>query len=122
MLTMHSQSVNVDRLKLIEALKNGLALHQTEYEESRKDYEKAVLGSLEKMLLRAKNGDFSDVDLKIKPPVDHSIDYQDMIEMLEVSVDATINLDRDSYKAYYKNEWSWSKQFKVASAMIKGML
>jgi hypothetical protein len=37
-------------------------------------------------------------------------------------VDDVINLDSESFKAYVKNEWSWSKSFDVTATMYKSFV
>lgn len=123
MLSLHNQTVNVKRLDLIEAMKKGLELHKQQYEEALQDYKQAVHKYLESALDRIElSGDYSDVVLKITPPVLKESDYTDVIEMLEVSVDDTIQLDKESYKAFYKNEWSWTKAFALAASTYKSMI
>jgi hypothetical protein len=122
MMNRHSQSVNVSRLAMLEALRSARTMHAAEYKEARTDYEAAVVKFLESALDRARNGDFKEVKINFHPPVDHTAEYDDVIEMMEVSVDETINLDRETYKAYYKNEWSWTAGFKMESTVYKTMI
>lgn len=121
MMTARTQSVNVNRLDLIIALKAGREIHIKEYAEATADYKGAVVKFLQDAIARALEGDFSKVKIDFNAPVDHTEDYNDIIDMLEVSVDETINLDRESYKAYYRNEWTWTSSFKSIGAMLKVM-
>ena len=122
MMNRHNQSVNVSRIAMLAALRAARELHIAEYKEARADYEAAVIKFLSNALERAKNGDFKEVKINFHPPVDHTAEYDDVIEMMEVSVDDTINLDRETYKAYYKNEWSWTSGFKLESTMYKTLI
>lgn len=119
MLSLRNQTVNVNRISLIEALRKGLDLHRAQFAEAESDYKVAVQVFLIKALERTKEGDYSKVKLDLDPPQNRENDYLDVIEMLEVSVDETIQLDREAYKAYYKNEWSWSRNFLEAAASYK---
>lgn len=122
MLNLRNQTVNVDRQALIDALYKGLQKHQTQYAELKEEYQKAVVKFMSAAARRARKGDFRDLVLRIQAPTDHSAEYIDAIEMLEVSVDVNIQLDKETYKAYYRNEWSWSAGLEVASAMYKSVL
>lgn len=122
MLNMQRQLVNVDRLQLIEALRTGLSTHKVEYSEAKKDYEAAVVKFLEEATARAKSGNFQDLVLRLTKPENHEKDYTNVIELLEVSVDATIQLDSDAFRAYYKGEWGWKRSFTEASASLKSYL
>lgn len=122
MLTINQQTVDVNRFELIIALKAGLVVHQAQYATLRAEYEAAVLKFMRDALRRAKKGDFTNLNLNISAPVDHSMKYIDIIEMMEVSVNDTINLDKESYKAYYKNQWSWSAGLEAMGASYKSIL
>lgn len=116
MLNMRQQSVNVDRLELISALEKGLEMHRLQLAESKADYAAAVVKFMGDAYERAKSGDFKNLTLMLREPENHEADYLDIIEMMQVSVDKTIQLDKESYKAFYRNEWSWSSNL-LASAM-----
>ena len=122
MLNLNHQTVNVNRLELIVALKAGLIAHREQYTTLRADYEAAVVKFMSDAARRAKKGNFNNLVLNIFAPKDNSVMYEDIIEMLEVSVDETIQLDKDAYKAYYKNQWSWSAGLEASGALYKSIL
>lgn len=122
MLSLRSRSVNVNRLDLIEAIKRGKDLHLQAYAEAQSDYQINVSVFLTEAVRRVSLGDFTQVKIPFDPPVLRSAEYDEVIEMMEVSVDETINLDAESYKAYYKNEWPWTRSFLESAQMYKSML
>lgn len=122
MINLRQQSVNVDRLTLIEALKKGLAKHEAEYQEACKDYKQATVAFLDDAAARARAGDFKDLRLSLTAPVYKGDEYKDMIELLGESVDTTIQLDSEAYKAYYRNEWPWSRGFLESAVAYKTAL
>lgn len=122
MLNLRNQTVNVNREALITALYEGLNVHQAQLTELKADYKKAVVKFMSAAARRARKGDFSDLVLRLQAPQDHSQEYIDAIEMLEVSVDENIQLDKETYKAYYRNEWSWSSGLETASALYKSVI
>lgn len=120
MLNLRQQTVNVKRTDLIAALKQGLDLHKAQYTEALNDYHTAVITFLRSAVERVElDGDYSDVVLKLSSPENKEKEYLDVIEMLEVSVDETIQLDKESYKAFYKNEWPWTQNFLALAASYK---
>jgi hypothetical protein len=40
-------------------------------------------------------------------PQDHTIDYDRVIKMLEMSVDSLIELDEGAFDQYVMDNWSW---------------
>lgn len=122
MINLRDQQVNVNRLELIEAIKKGLEIHKAKYKESLEDYKEAVKIFMREALVRAEAEDFKDLVLTIQAPFNKESEYLDVIEMLEVSVDETIQLDKESYKAFYKNEWSWTGMFEASASLYKTVI
>lgn len=122
MLNLRNQTVNVNRLELLKALKTGMELHNKQYAEAVTDYKLAVKVFMRGALERVEADNFKDLVLQLQKPVNKESEYLDVIEMLEVSVDDTIQLDKESYKAFYKNEWSWSQGFAASAALYKTMI
>lgn len=122
MINLRQQTVNVRRLDLINALKGGLSLHRSQFIEADLDYKAAVLAFQEAARERTANGDFSDFRMNLHAPENKSQEYVDIIEMMEVSVDDVVQIDKEAFKAFYKNEWPWSAGFLAASAGYKSAL
>ena len=66
-----------------------------------------------KVIKESKPACLSKLRINISFPDNHAKDYQNVIGMLERSVDATVNLDTNAFQAYYKNDWPWSNNFKT---------
>lgn len=124
MIGINNKSVNVSRLMLLEKLRENLSTHRQQYAEAVSDYRKRIQIELS-LALKQVNDETYPTDsipklaINFSIPTNHEKDYVDVIEMLEFSVDETINLDRESFKAYIKNEWSWSQPFNVMMASTK---
>lgn len=123
MMNIRQRSVNVSRLVLLEKLKANMALHKSEYSEALVECKVRLLADLKaatqkvaevKDPLQLRDFKFR---FRFQFPVDYTQEYADVIEMLELSVDENINLDAESFKAYIKNEWSWSKGFADTKAL-----
>jgi hypothetical protein len=119
MINLRQQTVNVRRLDLIDALKGGLSLHRSQFIEADLDYKAAVLAFQAEAQARTARGDFSDFRMNLHAPENKSQEYVDVIEMMEVSVDDVVQIDKDAFKAFYKNEWPWTAGFLAASAGYK---
>jgi hypothetical protein len=97
---LHSQSVNAD------------------YASAVINYRVALQADLTKALVQA-NDPSSRLD-KIKVdfshPQSYASQYQQVIDMLEYSVDETINLDSQAFRAYVKDEWAWKGSFELTNS------
>lgn len=118
MMNIRQRSVNVSRTELLAKLKENLEIHRKEYAEALVEFKTRLVEDL-KLATKKVNKTENVEDLKnfafhIQFPQNHEQDYLDVIEMLEMSVDETINLDSESFKAYIKNEWNWQHHFRAA--------
>ncbi len=49
--------------------------------------------------------------LDLPVPTDHSIDYDRVIRMMELSVDKNVILDDVSFSKFILNNWDWKQEF-----------
>lgn len=117
--TQHNKSVNVERLAMVAAIKNGLAIHQAAYNEALADFKEYALLEVTKLQTAIAAGDFTRTSINLSVPQSHVQEFEDAIEIFEMSVDDNINIDIETFKAYFKNEWSWSRSFEVGAALYK---
>lgn len=116
MISLRSQEVNVDRLNLLQVLKRNLEKHANEYKEAIHNYRLALIVDVQELLDELEKTTLLNsrlVKLKINFVVPQSQEeqYQNVIDMLEASVDENIKLDNEAFQAYYKDNWSWKKGF-----------
>lgn len=119
MLNLRTQTVNVSRTDLLANLYANFESHKAEYKQAMLDYQAKVIADLSAALARAEAGDFTKVTVRVDRPESHEQDFIDVIGMLEMSVDETINLDSEAFKAYFRNEWPWKRQFDMLMASYK---
>jgi hypothetical protein len=112
-LGMHRRSVNVKRTVLLEKLKENLIIHQKDFAEAVIGYKVKLLADLTTALAAVEKADpMALKNAKAVPflfPMNQEKEYTEVIDMMEASVDETIGLDHESFRAYYKNEWAWSQ-------------
>jgi len=125
MMNIRQRSVNVSRTELLAKLKENLEIHKREYEEALVACHTKLI---EDLVRTTKNVEKMTDPRKLKNfrfqfafPQNHTQEYIDVIEMLEMSIDENINLDSESFKAYIKNEWSWSGQFNTSKALYESV-
>lgn len=116
---IRSQTVNVSRRDLLEALELNLEKHKKAYAQAVINYRKALQVDLTAALIQANdpNSQISKIKVEFNHPVSYANQYQKAIDMLKLSVDETINIDSDSFFAYFKDEWSWKSGFDLANSI-----
>jgi hypothetical protein len=112
----NGNSVNVDRLELLEILKKNREKHVAEYNLAVAGYPAAMIKELQDQIKAVKKGTVKELHLRLPRPTSYEENYTEVIEMLEMSVDKTIHLDRSGFKSYIKDEWGWSGAFKAMSS------
>jgi hypothetical protein len=115
---LHSQSVNVSRLTLLSSLRSNLEKHKHDYTEAVINYRLALQADLTTALVQANdpNSRLDKIRVDFSHPQSYASQYQQVIDMLEYSVDETINLDSQAFRAYVKDEWSWKGSFELISS------
>jgi hypothetical protein len=117
-LNLHSQTVNVDRLKLLGVLKENLKKHVSEYATAVVNYRLALQADLIAALAKANDpaANIEKLEVDFGYPQSYASQYQQVIDMLEFSVDPTITLDNQAFRAYVKDEWSWKSSFNLSNS------
>jgi hypothetical protein len=85
--------------------------HHDQFEKAWQGYCKMVRAELEHKLERIKAGKPIDRYLGHTPPEDHTGDYDDVIAMLEMMLDESIELTQGQFKQYVQDDWGWKEQW-----------
>lgn len=117
-LSLRSQTVNVSRERLLGALKENLVKHKVAYDSAVVNYRLALQADLTKALIEANDpeSNLRDIRVEFSHPTSYASQYQQVIDMLEFSVDETISLDSEAFRAYIKDEWSWKSSFEMSNS------
>lgn len=115
-------SVRVKREAILERIKENRDKHRAQFEEALEDYRKGVLKELEEWLERARRGEKVRRATVLTEPQDHTDDYNQIIDMLEMSVDDEIELTHQEFAQYVRDRWSWQGQFGTTMASNKAYL
>lgn len=105
------RTVRINREKLLAAIKTNREVHDADYKSAMIAYREAAVERLVKMLQAAKAGEKIERYLDIPQPEQHLREYDQVIEMLGMSVDASIELTNSEFRQYVLDEWVWSHEF-----------
>lgn len=106
---MKTVRLNKDELEVI--VRKNRDKHRKIFEEAIEGYRKRVIKRLEQMVQNAKDGKKVDTYVNMVQPEDHTKDYNQVLEMLELSVDDTIELSHQDFARYVQDRWEWSGKF-----------
>ena len=110
------QTVKIKRSKLIGILTENRDVHADELQKALVGYRNLVVKELDKMLEAAKTGGPIVTSMNLRPPQDHTEDYDQVLAMLDLSVDDDITLTNEEFRWYVLDDWGWSKFAKFTNS------
>lgn len=118
---LQMREVKVKRTELLEKVSANKVNHIKEYDEARIDYCKASMQEhkIRMMELEKFIGNDSPIDQfcsQLQVPQNHAKDYDQVIQMLEMSIDDVITIRSDEFACYVMDDWDWRSEF--AGAML----
>lgn len=116
--------VLLDRVELLEIVRENQKKHVAEYQEAVTDFKKAVINVTKENLALARTGRLEEIrKIRSVPhaPESYQDSYTRAIRMLELSVEDQIELDEQVFNQLVLDEWQWKLSFTSMSATYKGM-
>lgn len=117
-------SIKMNRVELLDIVRENLKKHLGDYIESVEDYKAGVLKISTANLKLAKTGDtdkFSGIKSIPQAPRSYEKEYNRAIRMLELSVEEVIEVEEDVFNQLVLDEWAWKHNFVASSALYKSL-
>lgn len=114
------QSVKIDRLKLLETIKNNRSNHRALFLKAQEGYRARVITELDAMLQEARGGKRIRRMVQLAEPIDQTNEYDRVILMLEMSVDDVVELSAHEFDCYARDQWQWSQSVNVTNSLYAG--
>jgi hypothetical protein len=118
---MQMREVKVKRLELLAKVRENRTKHVAEFADAVKGYKdaalKAIDGGMAKMrrnIEELKAGEtlqLSVIHFDLAVPVNHARDYDQVIAMLDMSVDDVLTIRSDEFACYVMDDWGWKEDF-----------
>ena len=116
------RDVKMNKDELLAIVRENKEKHIREYNEAVEDYKKAAVKLAQENLELANTGDLDKISrIKSLPskPSSYEDSYTRAIRMLELSVEAIIEIEEQIFNQLVLDEWQWKHNFAVASALYK---
>jgi len=97
--------------ELMETVKKNRDSHRDVFRRAQEGYRVKVIELLDQMLENARRGGQISLAFDLPVPTDHTVDYDRVIKMLEMTVDEEVELDQGDFAQYVMDDWSWKRQF-----------
>lgn len=105
--------VSVSRSLLLETLKTNRESHKKQWKEAMVGFREELKKELQEKLQRLENGKSIDLRFDNRRPEEHIKEYDDVIEMLEFSTSAKIEISHDQFRQYIKDDWDWKRDWSI---------
>jgi len=120
-LNARDRIVHIARTVLIEELTKNLALHEAQYAEAVEDYRTKLRADLHAAELAVVHGTtpLDKISVKFEHPKSYAQEYRDALDVLSYEQRDILPIDGQTFKAWVKNEWTWSESFRFLNASYK---
>jgi len=107
------KSVNVDKNEILGILKENLTKHIADYDKAMIGYAEDVKAAIVTAMEYVEKGDLevSGLFTSLETPSSYAKQYEDVIGMLEMARDETIEVSTDEYRQFVLDEWQWKHHF-----------
>lgn len=116
------RKVKVKRDDLLVKIKANRVTHIAEYKTACDGYREMALERIEEISQELKDRISSlkkgqvialvQVQFGLAVPVSHEKDYDQVVAMLEMSVDSELEISSDEFACYVMDDWEWKEQFR----------
>ncbi len=108
--------VKVNKGDLLKVLEENKETHRSLFLEALDGYREKVIELLTVNLENVKAGKQIVTFLQLPVPKDQTSEYDQIIRMLEMSVDGDFELEDHEFKCYVLDEWSWKEAVMMSNS------
>jgi hypothetical protein len=99
--------VTVRKSELLSAIKKNRDTHRAEFLKAQEGYRDVVIAKLDSALRDARERKAYRTFIQLDAPEDHTVEYDMIIRMLEMSTRDVIHISSSEFNNYVMDNWSW---------------
>lgn len=107
----------IKKEKLLAILKENRGKHRGIFDKAVDGFRQKSIEALEKKIEKIKKGKLENVMINFPIPEDHTIDYDRVIRMIELTEEEVIKLTEDESRMYLMDDWAWKRQWSASNSM-----
>ena len=96
------------KTELLEILRKNRDNHRDLFLKAQEGYRKQVIAEFERMLEEARDHKPIRREILLPEPIDHTNDYDTIIQMLELDISDEAEIGHVDFQRYVRDEWPWS--------------
>lgn len=109
-------AVRVNKDELLSRIKANREVHRATFEEALEGWRKRVVHELDRAVADAKANRQYRTTFDLPQPRDYTGHYDEVIGMLEMHVDDTVDLDQREFRQYINDDWGWKQDFLITNS------
>lgn len=103
--------ITVKKDNLIATVRENREAHRDIFLRAQEQYRRKMVEELDRALQEARDGGTIRRAFSLPVPEDHTDDFDTAIDMLEWSIEDTVELDEYTFARLVRNEWGWQQSF-----------
>lgn len=112
------QYVTIQKEDLRRAIEENLDSYRAAYDLAREEYKAAIVHALKEKIADARAGRYVDHVIRLPRPVDHTDDYEMVLQMIDMSINDEVELAWEEFAAYVRDDWDWKEKFVADKAKL----
>lgn len=108
---MAELAVTVKVSELLARVQHNREQHRKIFDEAVEGFKAAMIEELEARLVRVRAGKLVEMAIRLPVPEDHTIDYDRVIDMLEMHTSEQLEIDAADFANFVRDDWAWKRQF-----------
>lgn len=112
--------ITIDKNAALQVLRKNREAHRAIFLEACEGYKSKALELLENHVAEIKAGKLVRISVALPFPEDHTKDYDRVIRMLDMSINAGIEIDENTFASYIMDDWAWKRQFLHSNSGYSG--
>jgi len=112
------KTIRVQKSKLLEILRKNRAEHREIFLKAQQKFREVAIQELDKQLQAAREGQRFVLRriTQLIEPQDYTAKYDRAIQMLEMSVDDTIEITNQEFQNFIQDIWNWSRSWALSNS------
>lgn len=102
-------TITVDKTRLRERVQQNRDAHREIFNQATEAFHDRYISEVEKFLDDAKQGLRYELTIRLPRPEDHTADYDRVLEMIDMSVGDTMELEELDVAYYIQDDWAWKR-------------
>ena len=101
----------IGKQDLLEIIKENKGKHRDIFLKAIDGYRSEAVNLLERMIIKLKKGKTVDQFINLPVPVDHTLEYDRIIRMIELDTRNEITLGENEFAQYVMDDWQWKREW-----------